>query len=118
MPLVNGQPNARERRSWIIEPDGTPHPGDYVCRFTKNGPDVPVSLQLRYPTDPDTGETLDRSPMWALRVGWTERLEKDAVNFPELSGEPTDLFTYNAIYKAGDWRDSINDAAEAAILTR
>lgn len=118
MPRVDGSPSARERRTWIIRPDGTAHPGEYVCRFTRNGPDVPVKLELRTPVDPDTGEELDRSPMWALRVGWSERMERDPVMFPELSGEPVDLFQYDALYAAGDWRESINDAAEAALLTR
>lgn len=108
MPNIDGTPNARERRTWIVEPNGTVHPGHYACIFSRGGPVVPVWAAHVQPED--------RSPRWVLRVGWTERVAFNPTELPELAGEPIDVWDYDAIYQSGEWRDRITETLEQRIL--
>lgn len=47
-----------------------PIPGYFKTRMTRSGPWVPCEIRHAPATDPDTGDHLDRSPMWeAFRDG-------------------------------------------------
>lgn len=43
-------------------------PGFYKCRLVRGGPWVAVRVAHEPASDPETGETLDRSPMWSVEI--------------------------------------------------
>jgi hypothetical protein len=54
-----------------------PEPGYFFTRFVRGGPKVPARIWWSIATDPETGESLDRSPMLLAEIG----------------GQPTDPFS-------------------------
>lgn len=55
----------RAKRVWLD------HTGFFACKLQKDGPLIPVRVTWGWPTDPDTLETLDRSPRFNVVCGTT-----------------------------------------------
>ncbi len=64
-------------------------PKHFALRLVKRGPVVAAKLWYDVPSDPDTGEPLDRSPRWqALLNGIACDIFAVIVEFDGLTGEP------------------------------
>ena len=109
---------ARERRDWIIDPSGKVTPGHYTITFRRNGPLVPISLSYGPPVDQETGEPLDRSPRWILKVGFQERHAFNTADLPSLTGEPITAGQYFDLLEGRAWEGPWSAVAETETLYR
>ncbi len=81
----------------------------YKIRMVKNGPLVACKVWYGNPSDPDTGEEMDRAPRWQCWVNGA--LIEDAFRVvmliddqpPIVKGEEIDELTYNHMLAVKDW---------------
>lgn len=69
-----------------LDPD-VPVAGFYRVRLVRDGPFVALRYWLGPPLDPETGEELDRSPVWQCRMNGTELVPVDRF-WPRCAREP------------------------------
>ena len=101
-------------RVYIVDPTGRALTGLFRCQLVKGGPYIATSMTYAPPTDPDTGETLDRSPRWTLKRGSEERIEFNPAKFGIVSGEPISEADYKYLLGVQEWAGSVPDAPESA----
>lgn len=88
----------------------------YAVHLVKNGPRCPVKVWYGFPTDPDTGETLDRSPRWHVILNG-EFVEPTLIlmlvgNVGYVKGKEIDQAEYDYMLRVREWALQ-NDAPEA-----
>ncbi len=77
---------------------GEPRPGYFQVRKVRGGPYVGARLIHAPPTDPETGETLDRSPLWETWI--------DGVLVRDPSPDPVAA----GVYRVWDFGEEITEA--------
>lgn len=89
-----------------------PVPGHYRRRLVKSGPYVPIKIEYSVARDPDTGEQLDRSPMWIAYLNG-ELVDVFSV-WPECSGSPIDEAEYKFLLTVKEWAEANDPTAPEA----
>lgn len=87
----------------------TPFLAYYKIRLVRGGPWCPCKVEFNYPSDPDTGELLDRAPRWMATVNGT--LIEDAFRViiligdqpPIVKGEQINEDDYKHMLAVKDW---------------
>jgi hypothetical protein len=93
----------------------------YAVRLVKNGPRVPLKIACISAQDPETGEDLDRSPVWrAWRNGDEVDIFHAIIDFdgltmlPVVKGETIDEREYEHLLRLKQWAEKhAPDAPEA-----